>query len=40
MLHAWQLSFDHPLTRERLHFSAPIPAEFAPWVQLAGTFFP
>ncbi len=40
MLHAWQLTFDHPLTCERLHFSAPIPAEFAPWVQLAGPLHP
>ena len=32
MLHAWKLSIDHPATGERLHFSAPIPAEFAPWL--------
>jgi 23S rRNA pseudouridine1911/1915/1917 synthase len=41
MLHAWRLSFDHPLTHERLHFEAPLPAEFTPWLQLpaAVTFF-
>lgn len=41
MLHAWQLTFDHPFTHERLHFAAPIPAEFAPWVELpaAAPFF-
>lgn len=42
MLHAWQLSFDHPLTHERLHFEAPIPPEYSPWLQLpaAAGFFP
>ena len=42
MLHAWQLSFEHPLTREPLHFEAPIPPEYAPWLQLpaAVAFFP
>lgn len=41
MLHAWQLTFDHPLTRERLHFEAPIPNEFLPWLQLpaAAAYF-
>ncbi|MCX6878299.1 MAG: RluA family pseudouridine synthase [Verrucomicrobia bacterium] len=41
MLHAWRLSFEHPLTRERLHFEAPIPAEFTPWLRLpaASRFF-
>jgi len=34
MLHAWQLTFDHPLSHERLHFQAPIPPEYAPWLQL------
>ena len=33
MLHAWKLSIDHPRTNERLHFSAPIPPEFTPWLQ-------
>ena len=42
MLHAWQLTFEHPLTHERLHFEAPIPREFSPWLQLptAAPFFP
>lgn len=33
MLHAWKLSIDHPRTNERLHFTAPIPPEFTPWLQ-------
>jgi 23S rRNA pseudouridine1911/1915/1917 synthase len=32
MLHAWKLSIDHPRTGERLHFTAPIPPEFTPWL--------
>ena len=28
MLHASSLSFDHPLSGERLHFSAPLPSRF------------
>ena len=28
MLHAWQLSFVHPLTGEELDFEAPLPADF------------
>ncbi len=41
MLHAWQLTFDHPISHERLHFQAPIPPEFSPWLQLpnATAFF-
>jgi 23S rRNA pseudouridine1911/1915/1917 synthase len=27
-LHAWRLSFPHPTTGERLHFEAPLPADF------------
>jgi 23S rRNA pseudouridine1911/1915/1917 synthase len=34
MLHAWRLTFDHPLSHERLHFEAPIPGEFNPWLEL------
>lgn len=26
-LHAWQLSFDHPISKEPLHFSAPLPQD-------------
>jgi len=36
MLHAWRLSFDHPITGKRHQFEAPVPPEFAPWVELAG----
>jgi 23S rRNA pseudouridine1911/1915/1917 synthase len=28
LLHAWRLSFEHPVTGVRLHFEAPIPADF------------
>jgi 23S rRNA pseudouridine1911/1915/1917 synthase len=31
MLHAWRLTFDHPVTNERLHFEAPIPTEYQHW---------
>lgn len=31
MLHALNLSFTHPISKERLHFTAPIPEEFKPW---------
>lgn len=37
MLHAWKLSIDHPRTGERLHFTAPIPPEFTPWLQQLPT---
>lgn len=36
MLHAWRITFDHPVTGERLHFEAPIPPEYKPWVDLVG----
>jgi 23S rRNA pseudouridine1911/1915/1917 synthase len=29
MLHAWRLALDHPITRQRLHFEAPVPEDFA-----------
>ena len=35
MLHAWRLSFEHPVTGERRKFEAPIPPEFLPWVEKA-----
>lgn len=38
MLHAWRLSFEHPLTGVRHAFEAPIPDEFAPWI--AGAVLP
>lgn len=31
MLHAWRLSFEHPVTKQRLSFEAPVPQEFAQW---------
>lgn len=34
LLHAWRLSFDHPLSQKRLAFEAPIPEEFKPWLPL------
>ncbi len=34
MLHAWKLSFEHPISKKRLCCEAPIPAEFQPWVDL------
>jgi len=35
MLHAWRLSFQHPITKKQLRFEAPIPLEFKPWADLA-----
>ncbi len=40
MLHAWRLAFDHPATGERLHFEAPIPPEYTPWLQLLDAGLP
>lgn len=31
MLHAWKLSFEHPITGKTVKFEAPIPEEFKPW---------
>jgi 23S rRNA pseudouridine1911/1915/1917 synthase len=28
MLHAWKLAFDHPRTKQRMHFEAPLPEDF------------
>ena len=28
MLHAWKLGLDHPRTKERMHFEAPLPEDF------------
>lgn len=36
LLHAWQLEIDHPITGERLFFTAPIPEPFQPWTDIAG----
>jgi 23S rRNA pseudouridine1911/1915/1917 synthase len=35
MLHAWRLSFLHPITGTRQKFEAPIPTEFSPWLSTA-----
>lgn len=32
MLHAWRLAFEHPITLQRMEFTAEAPAEFAPWL--------
>jgi 23S rRNA pseudouridine1911/1915/1917 synthase len=32
MLHAWKLSFEHPVTGRRHDFEAPVPSEFQPWL--------
>lgn len=39
MLHAWQLSFEHPVSRQKLHFTAPPPDDFKPWLDLAGAAY-
>ncbi len=36
MLHAWKLSFQHPITRQNHHFEAPVPPEFQPWMEIAN----
>ena len=40
MLHAWRLEFDHPVTKERLKFEAPIPPEYTPWLQMLDSPLP
>lgn len=35
MLHAWRLSFNHPIHDQPLNFEAPIPAEYADWTDSA-----
>jgi 23S rRNA pseudouridine1911/1915/1917 synthase len=35
MLHAWKLSFQHPLTGKRHDFESPLPPEFQPWLDMA-----
>jgi 23S rRNA pseudouridine1911/1915/1917 synthase len=35
MLHAWRLSFHHPIHDQPLKFEAPIPTEYAPWGPVA-----
>ena len=36
LLHAWKLSFDHPVTGKKLHFTAPPPDDFRPWLERQG----
>jgi 23S rRNA pseudouridine1911/1915/1917 synthase len=36
MLHAWRLSFAHPLTGQTLRFESPVPEEFLPWTRHAA----
>jgi 23S rRNA pseudouridine1911/1915/1917 synthase len=38
MLHAWRLSFKHPVTKQRLSLEAPVPFEFAQWTEGCDTF--
>lgn len=33
LLHAYRLNFAHPTTQLPLHFTAPIPEDFKPWLQ-------
>lgn len=35
MLHAFQLSINHPRNHKRMDFEAPLPAEFSPWLTSA-----
>jgi 23S rRNA pseudouridine1911/1915/1917 synthase len=32
MLHAWKLSFTHPVSNVPMAFESPIPPEFSPWL--------
>ena len=34
LLHAWQLTFNHPVSGKKLHFTAPPPDDFRPWLEL------
>jgi 23S rRNA pseudouridine1911/1915/1917 synthase len=36
MLHAWKLSFEHPVSGSRMTFESPAPIEFRPWLIPAG----
>lgn len=37
LLHAWKLSFNHPITGEKQNFTAPPPRDFENWLRLAPT---
>jgi 23S rRNA pseudouridine1911/1915/1917 synthase len=36
MLHAWRLSFHHPIHDQPMNFEAPVPEEFRPWLEGAN----
>jgi len=36
LLHAWQLTFNHPVSGKKLHFTAPPPEDFKPWLERQG----
>ena len=36
MLHAWQLTFNHPVSGKKLHFTAPPPEDFRSWLEMQG----
>jgi 23S rRNA pseudouridine1911/1915/1917 synthase len=38
MLHAWKLSFEHPITGKRHAFESPVPPEFHPWMEGVDLF--
>jgi len=40
MLHAANLSFSHPRTKEKMTFRAPIPEDFAKGLKTVGIDFP
>ena len=33
LLHAWQLTFNHPVSGKKLHFTATPPGDFKPWLE-------
>ncbi|MEI6072124.1 MAG: RluA family pseudouridine synthase [Verrucomicrobiae bacterium] len=35
-LHAWKISFQHPVTKKMIAFTAPVPAEFPAWASAAA----
>ncbi len=36
LLHAWQLTFNHPVSGKKIHFTAPPPEDFRPWLEMQG----
>jgi 23S rRNA pseudouridine1911/1915/1917 synthase len=36
LLHAWQLTFNHPVSGKKLHLTAPPPEDFRPWLEMRG----